>query len=163
MNLTEGEQSRLLAKGTDNLEAYLKLLQGREHDYRNNKEDNALARRMFEEAIAEFEYLEDRNPFPWYLTCLGHAYAVAGERAKAEGLLTRLKAVDDPTYQYNVPFDLASIHVALGREEEAFQCLEKAYEEQSSNLAFLKTDPRFDPIRDDPRFQDLLRRMNFPE
>jgi adenylate cyclase len=52
VNLTEGEQARLLAKGTDNLEAYIKLLQGREHEYRMNKEDNALARELFEEAIA---------------------------------------------------------------------------------------------------------------
>lgn len=52
MKLTEGEQARLLAKGTNNLEAYLKLLQGREHHYRMNKEDNALSRELFAEAIA---------------------------------------------------------------------------------------------------------------
>jgi TolB-like protein/Flp pilus assembly protein TadD len=52
IELTEGEQARLLAKGTNNLEAYLKLLQGREHEYRMNKEDNALASELFEEAIA---------------------------------------------------------------------------------------------------------------
>jgi adenylate cyclase len=52
VKLTEGEQARLYGKGTDNLEAYLKVLQGREHKYRFTKEDNALARQMFEEAIA---------------------------------------------------------------------------------------------------------------
>jgi TolB-like protein len=52
VSLTEGERARLLAKGTNNLEAYLKILQGREHEYRNNKEDNALAQELFEETIA---------------------------------------------------------------------------------------------------------------
>jgi adenylate cyclase len=52
MKLTEGDQARLLAKGTNNLEAYLKLLQGREHVYRMNKEGNALGRELIEEAIA---------------------------------------------------------------------------------------------------------------
>jgi adenylate cyclase len=61
VKLTEAEQARLLAKGTDNLEAYLKLLQGREHHYRANKENNALARDMFQEAIA----LDPEYPSPY--------------------------------------------------------------------------------------------------
>jgi adenylate cyclase len=52
VKLTDGEQARLWARGTDNLEAYLKFLEGREHWNRFNKEDNALARRLAEEAIA---------------------------------------------------------------------------------------------------------------
>ena len=52
VKLTEAEQARLLAKGTNNLEAYLKLLQGREHQYHMNKEDNALGRKLIKEAIA---------------------------------------------------------------------------------------------------------------
>jgi adenylate cyclase len=61
VKLTEAEQARLLAKGTDNLGAYLKLLQGREHLYRFNKENNALARAMFQEAIA----LDPAYPNPY--------------------------------------------------------------------------------------------------
>ena len=52
VKLTDGQQARLLAKGTNNLDAYLKLLQGREQFYRMNKEDNALGRQLIEEAIA---------------------------------------------------------------------------------------------------------------
>jgi TolB-like protein/Tfp pilus assembly protein PilF len=52
VELTEGEQARLLAKGTDNLDAYVKLLQGREHQHHMNKEDNALGRQLIKEAIA---------------------------------------------------------------------------------------------------------------
>ncbi|MHC4639580.1 MAG: tetratricopeptide repeat protein, partial [Planctomycetota bacterium] len=52
VKLTEGEQARIYAKGTENLDAYVKLLKGRKHKYRFNKEGNAIARKMFEEAIA---------------------------------------------------------------------------------------------------------------
>ena len=52
VKLTTGEQARVYGKGTDKLEAYLKLLQGREHYRRGTKEDNILARRVFEEVIA---------------------------------------------------------------------------------------------------------------
>jgi len=52
VKLTEAEQAHLLAKGTDNLEAYLKLLQGREHFYHMNKEDNALGRQLIKDAIS---------------------------------------------------------------------------------------------------------------
>ena len=59
--------------------------------------------------------------------------------------------------------DVTVHDVALGQEEQAFQWLEKAYEEQSSNLVYLKTDPRFDPVREDSRFKDLQGRLKFPE
>jgi TolB-like protein/Tfp pilus assembly protein PilF len=66
VKLTEGERVRLWSKGTANLEAYLKLLQGREHFYRMNKEDNALARRIYDEAIAlDPEYPEAYSMLGW--------------------------------------------------------------------------------------------------
>jgi len=68
VNLTEGEQARLLAKGTDNLEAYLKLLQGREHVYRQNKEDNALANQLLQEAVA----LDPEYPKPYAFLATTH-------------------------------------------------------------------------------------------
>jgi hypothetical protein len=48
----------------------------------------------------------------------------------------------------------------LGEKEQAFEWLEKAYEERSSALVYLKVDPSFDSLRDDPRFTDLLRRIH---
>ena len=68
VKLTEGEQARLLAKGTDNLEAYLKLLQGREHVYRQNKEDNALANQLLQEAVA----LDPEYPKPYAFLATTH-------------------------------------------------------------------------------------------
>jgi TolB-like protein/Tfp pilus assembly protein PilF len=66
VKLTEGERVRLWSKGTANLEAYLKLLQGGEHFYRMNKEDNALARRIYDEAIAlDPEYPEAYSMLGW--------------------------------------------------------------------------------------------------
>jgi TolB-like protein/Tfp pilus assembly protein PilF len=68
VKLTEAEQARLLAKGTDNLGAYIKLLEGREHVYRMNKEDNALARQLFQEAIA----LDPEYPKPYAFLATTH-------------------------------------------------------------------------------------------
>ena len=68
VKLTEAEQARLLAKGTDNLGAFLKLLQGREHVYRQNKEDNALARQLFQEAIT----LDPEYPKPYAFMATAH-------------------------------------------------------------------------------------------
>ncbi len=51
---------------------------------------------------------------------------------------------------------------SVGRDQ-AFAWLEKAYQERSRPMAYLRAEPALDPLRSDPRFQDLLRRMNFPE
>ena len=58
---------------------------------------------------------------------------------------------------------IARICTGLGETDEAFQWLEKAYEQRDSDMVWLKTWPGFDSLRSDPHFQDLLRRMNFPE
>jgi hypothetical protein len=63
---------------------------------------------------------------------------------------------------YVPSYYVAAIHLALGDKEQAVSRLEKAFEEHSHWLAYLKVDPVLDPLRSDPRFQDLLRRMNFP-
>ena len=53
--------------------------------------------------------------------------------------------------------------MGLSEKDPAFEWLNKAYEQRSFRLIFLKVFPTYDSLRDDPRFQDLLRRMNFPE
>jgi hypothetical protein len=58
---------------------------------------------------------------------------------------------------------IATVYAGLGEKNKAFEYLEKAYQERSSDLPyFLKADLRIDSLRSDPRFQDLMRRMNFP-
>ncbi len=90
---------------------------------------------------------------------LAYTYVLAGRREEADKILRDL---DDATKRRG-SFWMASIHVALGQKDEAFNWLEKAYEERRPQLISLRIRPELDPIRDDPRFQDLLRRMNFPE
>jgi len=55
------------------------------------------------------------------------------------------------------------IHTALGQEDEAFEWLERAYEAKDFDLFFLNVDPDYEPLRDDPRFDDLLRRVGLRE
>ena len=61
------------------------------------------------------------------------------------------------------PLHLAWLHVAIGETDEAFALLERAYSEREPLMTVLKMDARFDPLRSDPRFDDLLRRIGFPE
>ncbi|MDQ3750364.1 MAG: protein kinase [Acidobacteriota bacterium] len=89
---------------------------------------------------------------------LGASYAHAGERGKAQEILKQLQTGKE----YVSPAELSILYSALGDKEAAFQSLEKAYAEHDLQLQFLKADPAFDPLRDDPRFQDLIRRVGFP-
>ncbi len=57
----------------------------------------------------------------------------------------------------------ATFHAALGEKDKAFAELNKSYENREPLMIVLKVDPRLDPLRDDPRFQDLLRRVGFPQ
>ena len=96
----------------------------------------------------------------WALAELGYAYAVAGRRPDALKLLDELNQQSRDKF---VPADaMAQIYVGLGEKDKAFEWLEKGYERRSLGLAGvdLKVDPVWDPLRLDPRFADLLRRMN---
>jgi hypothetical protein len=57
---------------------------------------------------------------------------------------------------------IALIQANLGEKDQAFHWLEASYQERSPTLAFLRIDPRLDPLRSDPRFDDHLRRLNMP-
>jgi eukaryotic-like serine/threonine-protein kinase len=87
---------------------------------------------------------------------LGYADALTGRRAEAQ------KVLDDLSKKKYVPaFVMAIIYTGLGQRDKAFQWLEKSYEEHDSGpFSFVKVYPIFDPLRSDPRFDDLLRRMN---
>jgi TolB-like protein/Tfp pilus assembly protein PilF len=116
---------------------------------------------MYEEAIAEFrEALKQGPREPAALAHLGNAYARAGRVREARECLRQLKQRSD--VETVETYAIAIIHAGLGEKDQAFEWLEKAYEEHDQGLSFLKVDPTLDPLRSDPRFQDLLRRMNFP-
>ncbi len=95
-------------------------------------------------------------------TALAYAYARTGKRAKAEKILGDL--LEQSKSNYVSPYMIAAIYAGLGNNDKAFEFLEKAYDERSTDLSyFLKADLRMDTLRSDPRFHDLLRRMNFPQ
>jgi Flp pilus assembly protein TadD len=92
---------------------------------------------------------------------LGYVYAVSGSKAEARKILAELQHLSEHSY---VPAtDMALIYAGLGEKDKAFARLDKAYEEHSFSLSNLKVEPRFDPLRSDPRFADLLRHIGLPQ
>jgi len=114
-------------------------------------------RAMYQEAIAEFQKAFDLSGNTYVLGCLGHAYAVSGNLDKARQALAKLHELSKRRY---VPtFGTALIYLGLGDKKRALEGLEKAFEDRYWGLLWLNVDPRFDPLRTDPRFANLLRRM----
>ena len=112
----------------------------------------------YSEAVAEmrkaFDLSEgDTNE----LAALGHSYALSRQDAEAKKILDQLKERSQQTYVQ--PSLIAVIQLALGDKNQAFDWLQKAYEDRSAGLLYLKVDPAFDGVRSDPRFVDLLRRV----
>jgi len=117
---------------------------------------------MLPEAIAEFKKTlgnSDRNAV--VLAALGHAYAVSGQRTESLRILEELRRLS--TERYVSAYGPAIIYVGLGEKSNALKSLEKAYQEHSSLLALSKVDPRLDPLRSEPRFETLLRRIGLAE
>jgi Flp pilus assembly protein TadD len=109
------------------------------------------------EAVAEFHRAAELTGSPAVLAELGHAYAVAGNKAEAQKVLGDLKDLSKRRF---VPaFAVAIVHVGLGHREQALDWLEKAYEDRSEDFVWLRADPQFDSLRSDPRFANLLRRI----
>ncbi|MCH7938635.1 MAG: tetratricopeptide repeat protein [Candidatus Marinimicrobia bacterium] len=96
-----------------------------------------------------------------YLSYLGYTYGVAGHREKALAILRELHEMSKE--KYVSPWAMAMPYIGLGELDQALDWLDKAYVEGDLLIAWLKVFPEFDPLRSDPRFADLLRRMKFPE
>ena len=90
---------------------------------------------------------------------LGRLYALTGRRDEAAAMLDKLNTSE----KYVSPTELAILYAALGDKEKAFASLEKAYTERDFQLTDIKVEPGYDPLRDDSRFQDLLRRVGFSQ
>jgi eukaryotic-like serine/threonine-protein kinase len=115
----------------------------------------------FEQAISELQtgvkLFGDKE---FALAALGHAYAVGGKKQQTKEVLAKLKDIEE--HGYVSAFDMAIIYTGAGDKEKALQWLQKAFEERSSFLIYSRWEPRLDPLRSDPRFQDLLRRIGLP-
>jgi serine/threonine-protein kinase len=123
-------------------------------------------------AISEAEKATKLNDSPLLLTSLASAYARAGRRADANRVLRRLEEIwkrqgTAPAWHaagspYVCPYEVAGVYAQLGDKDRAFAWLEKAYRNRSC-LYWLRQDPRFESIHSDPRFQELLAKVNFPK
>ena len=114
---------------------------------------------MYAESLAISEKATQLNRS--LLAALGYAYAKSGRRQEAEAVLKQWKEIEKTKYVAN--YWLAIVYAALGEKDAAFAELEKAYREHDWFLQRLKTDPFMDPLRGDPRFKDLVRRLGLPE
>ncbi len=115
---------------------------------------------LHEPAIAalrkSIELWHGPSPLSWF----GEAYAAAGHRDEAHKILEQLFEL--AKQRYVTPYGVARIYAALDEREEALHWLETAYRQRAEWMVLLKVDPCLDDLRPDPRFQDVLRRMNFP-
>jgi eukaryotic-like serine/threonine-protein kinase len=113
------------------------------------------------EAIQEFkETIKQAGPIPVYSAALGHAHAIAGQRAEAHRILAELEV--RAKREYISPVDIAMIYSGLGEQDRAFEWLERGFAGRAYALVFLPTDPRFDRLRSDERYAALMRRVGLP-
>jgi len=116
---------------------------------------------MFEEAIRVHLKLDRLSGgHPTARAELAHTFALAGKKSAALKILKEL--IQLSKRRYVSPYDIARIYVAVGEKDQAFAWLDTAYKEKNNSLIDLKVDPDLDPVRSEPRFQELIRRMKFP-
>lgn len=118
---------------------------------------------MYEEAIAEAQkaITLSGGSTTLYVANLGWAYAVSGKREEALKVLNEL--IELSKHKFVQPYEIALVYLGLGDKDQAFALLEKTFQQRGVHLLYLKVEPMFDSLRNDPRFHDLVRRMNFPD
>ena len=111
------------------------------------------------DAIPLFEKAKALEGPPFVIAWLGYAHGVTGDRARATAALDALKTTS--LKGYVPPFNLAIVHLGLGDRERALAFLEQAYSNNSQWMPYLRGDRTFDPLRSEPRFQALLKKLGF--
>ncbi len=117
------------------------------------------AKERYAEAILSYQTSIKLEETTSALIYLGRLYALTGRRTEAKAILEKLNTAE----KYVSPTELAILYAALGDREKAFASLEKAYAERDFRLNDLKVEPAYDPLREDPRFQELLKKVGFPQ
>jgi tetratricopeptide (TPR) repeat protein len=114
---------------------------------------------MYAESLAIAERsLDSDMPF---LADAGYAFAKTGQRDKALAVIQRWKEAEKTKYVMN--YWVAVTYAALGDKDGAFAELEKSYQNRDWFLQRLKVDPFMDTLRDDPRFDAIVKRLNYPQ
>ncbi len=120
--------------------------------------------RRYQEAIAEHRRMVNETiADPANALGLAWLYARAGQRSEAMKILNKVKKLPKAETNGFWRHSIAGTYAVLGDKERAFVWLEKGYSKRAQPLMYLKVEASFDSLRDDPRFQDLLRRIGFPE
>jgi len=118
-------------------------------------------KKMYKDALEQFAQaskLSDNHPA---ITALyGHALALSGDTAGARRALADLQRLAKT--RYVSAFYFAGIYTGLGEKSTALDWLDKAYKERNDRLVYLNVDPMADPLRSEPRFQDLMKRLHLP-
>lgn len=115
----------------------------------------------YDEALAEFKQVEDVfHGWVVSIAAIGFVNGRAGRRAEARKLLAGLDELSKR--KFVTSYGVALVYAGLGQKEQAFAWLNKAFDERSHWLVWLKLDPRWDSLRSDARFAQLVQRMHFP-
>jgi TolB-like protein/DNA-binding winged helix-turn-helix (wHTH) protein/Tfp pilus assembly protein PilF len=119
-----------------------------------------LQKHMYDEGVAELQIaVQLSGGSPTCIANLARAYVASGKRSEAITLLSDLKKRSNPSYSHGS--EIAVVYAALGDTDQAMNWLEKGYEERFNPGVLIR--PGFDPLRADPRFQDLMRRIGLPD
>jgi DNA-binding winged helix-turn-helix (wHTH) protein/TolB-like protein len=117
-----------------------------------------VAKGDFDSAAAAIEQLPSKSR---QFSGIAERYRAGGADAVRRTWLDYL--LSEPNAEYKSPIEIAEVYVALGDRDRAFAWLEKAYHYRVSRVTNINVEPGFDPIRDDPRFDDLLKRIGLPK
>jgi eukaryotic-like serine/threonine-protein kinase len=113
-------------------------------------------------AIEEYQKARALNDDPLVLALLGHAYAATGNKTEALKILDQLKELSKQ--RYVTPYSFAFVYLGLGDKEEALRWLEKSYQDRAGyDTVSIKVDPFLDPLRGDPRFENLVAKVFAPK
>jgi len=117
---------------------------------------------MFAEALDDIEKWRRIEDTPYLWVQQAYVYGRSGQQEQARHALKKFEEWNRRAQSRPTP-EIAMAYLAVNRKDEAFAWLQKASLEHSNILNTLKVEPGFDPLRSDPRFQDLLRRVGLPQ
>jgi TolB-like protein/Tfp pilus assembly protein PilF len=113
-------------------------------------------------ALAEYQQAAQLDDDPLIIALIAQAHALMGRREEAIKLLEQLEEMSQQRFVSDYSF--AIVHIALGEKQKAIDWMERAYDNRAGpDVAFIKVDPLFDPLRGDPRFEALVAKVFAPK